>query len=156
MGIAILINVIKNKIEGNKISRNDNRGLTLEGDNNTIFLNNFSNNIDENAMSNGFNNKWDNGPIGNYYSDYMGIDANDDGIGDTPHSIIGSEGSQDNFPIWDDGFNGNPIFIDDQASGVGAYNWTWASNQIWCTGTGVFADPYVIQNFLIPKLHLGI
>ncbi len=32
-------------------------------------------------------NIWDNGTIGNYWSDYSGIDTNKDGIGDTPYSI---------------------------------------------------------------------
>jgi len=31
------------------------------------------------------------------------VDADDDGIGDTPYSIDGSAGSQDLFPIWEDG-----------------------------------------------------
>ncbi|MEE9379739.1 MAG: Loki-CTERM sorting domain-containing protein [Candidatus Lokiarchaeia archaeon] len=38
--------------------------------------------------------------IGNYWSDYPGKDANDDGIGDTPYTIPGLEISQDNYPIW--------------------------------------------------------
>ena len=51
----------------------------------------------------GLTNHWDNGMIGNYWEDYLGVDANDDGIGDTPYDIPGGEGVQDNFPIWDDG-----------------------------------------------------
>jgi parallel beta-helix repeat protein len=34
----------------------------------------------------------------NYYSDYSGIDANGDSIGDTPHSIPGDAPTQDNHP----------------------------------------------------------
>jgi len=53
-----------------------------------------------NAADNGTNNQWDNGTIGNYWADYIGVDTNDDGIGDTPYNIQGSAGSQDNYPIW--------------------------------------------------------
>ncbi len=34
----------------------------------------------------------------NYYSDYEGIDANFDGIGDTPHPIVGSGQNEDPYP----------------------------------------------------------
>ncbi|MHA1234984.1 MAG: Loki-CTERM sorting domain-containing protein, partial [Promethearchaeota archaeon] len=70
--------------------------------NNTkIFLNYFINN-EFNAVDSGINNTWDDELIGNSWDDYGGVDANDDGIGDTPYTIIGGAGSQDNYPIfWD-------------------------------------------------------
>jgi nitrous oxidase accessory protein NosD len=42
---------------------------------------------------------WDNGypSGGNYWSDYRGEDANHDGIGDSPHRLIGE--ARDNFPL---------------------------------------------------------
>jgi hypothetical protein len=39
------------------------------------------------------------------------IHYNDDGTGDTPYSIPGSAGSQDNFPIWEDGDDLPPNII---------------------------------------------
>lgn len=71
--------------------------------NNLFYNNNFTNLGGINAIDNGTNNQWDNGVIGNYWHDYTGSDKNDDGIGDTPYQITGSAGSQDNYPIWDDG-----------------------------------------------------
>ncbi len=40
---------------------------------------------------------WDNGERGNYWSDYSGIDVNNDGIGDTPYVI--DPLNQDRFPL---------------------------------------------------------
>jgi hypothetical protein len=82
---------------------------------NSIYLNCFINN-NENAFDDGSNNRWDNGTVGNYWSNYTGLDADGDGIGDVPHNITGSAGSQDNFPLMkcplpvqDDNGGGIPI-----------------------------------------------
>ncbi|MFX0104352.1 MAG: nitrous oxide reductase family maturation protein NosD [Candidatus Hodarchaeota archaeon] len=47
----------------------------------------------------GSNNHWDNGTTGNYWSDYTGLDLDNNGIGDSPYNVSGSAGSQDNFPL---------------------------------------------------------
>ncbi len=104
-GNGIIITSSNNFISGNTIGFNDESGIQLGPDskNNIIFSNTIEGNLVNNGYDEGTNNQWDNGTIGNYWSDYPGVDANDDGIGDTPYTINGSAGSQDNFPIWDDG-----------------------------------------------------
>ena len=42
-------------------------------------------------------NTWDNGLEGNYWSLYTGVDADQDGIGDTPHAV--GEDNTDNHPL---------------------------------------------------------
>ncbi len=59
---------------------------------NNVFINNTKYNADETLA-----NIWDNGIVGNYWDDYTGIDANDDGIGDTPYIIYDDNG--DMFPL---------------------------------------------------------
>jgi len=85
-----------NGISGNNITANGMAGISLfMGSNNIVFHNNFINNrqvYDYAWDSSGVSpsvNVWDDGypSGGNYWSDYTGIDANGDGIGDTPYVI---------------------------------------------------------------------
>jgi PKD repeat protein len=80
---------------------------------NKIYLNNFLYNTDQ-GEDEGYDNRWDTGNIGNYWSDYLGVDCGGmsypwdtngkhliagDGIGDTlcPHPV--DEDSGDYYPI---------------------------------------------------------
>jgi parallel beta-helix repeat protein len=65
--------------------------------NNVIFYNLFTNNSIWNA-DDSYNNQWDNSSIGNFWDDYTGVDADNDGIGDTPYNISNGD-SQDNYPL---------------------------------------------------------
>jgi len=86
-------------------AHNNRNGIFIRPDskNNTIYMNNLYENHISNGTDNGIDNRWDHNYIGNYWGDYGGVDANDDGIGDTPHNITGTAGSQDNYPFWEDG-----------------------------------------------------
>jgi len=70
---------------------------------NLVFQNEFINNLKNAHDEFGINNQWNFTAIGNFWSDYPGVDADDDGIGDTTYLISGNTGSYDYFPIWDDG-----------------------------------------------------
>jgi len=95
----------QNVLFKNTIVNNPQHGAFIHDSStlNTFVWNNFTGN-GINAEDDGVNNQWDNGSHGNYWNDYPGVDLNDDGIGDTPYSISGSAGNQDNYPIWDDGY----------------------------------------------------
>ncbi|MFX1489912.1 MAG: hypothetical protein ACFFBI_12230, partial [Promethearchaeota archaeon] len=45
---------------------------------------------------------WNSSVIGNYWDDYLGIDADYDGIGDFPYNISSMPLIQDMLPIWDE------------------------------------------------------
>ena len=47
-----------------------------------------------------------------------------------------------------------PIFIDATDTGVGAHNWTWAESQSWCSGSGTWNDPYILENLKISGFGL--
>jgi parallel beta-helix repeat protein len=89
-----------NTITGNQIGNSYSIGLLINtlSQFNEIYENCFiTNNVD--ANDNGFINFWDNGVKGNYWDNYTGLDADNDGIGDVPYNITGIAGSQDNFPL---------------------------------------------------------
>ena len=92
---------------GNNIT-NSGSGIALRFSNyNTFSLNNFIDNTnhvsDSHYSQEGEDgiwvsvNFWDNDVVGNYWSNYAGVDSNGDGIGDTPY--IMDEYNQDNFPL---------------------------------------------------------
>jgi len=119
-------------------------GLNLNGANNTLVYENefFNNNI--NAIDSGVNNDWNNSMVGNYWDDYLGYDMDLNGIGDTPYNISGSAGTFDYLPIWN--IQG-PIVINDLPSSPN--DWTWATSQVWCSGSGTELDPYIIEGMNI-------
>lgn len=69
--------------------------------NNVIYHNTFVNRLLYVETRNGTRftprNSWDNGLEGNYWSFYRGVDADEDGIGDTPY-VVG-ENNIDNYPL---------------------------------------------------------
>jgi len=103
-GISLLSACSNNTVMGNLIRNNDGIGVLIYSDSsgNIIYQNEVLENGFRNAINYGNYNLWDNGTVGNIWSSYGGIDANDDGIGDTPYIISQSPLSQDNLPVfWD-------------------------------------------------------
>ena len=97
--------VVSNDIESNQI------GANSEGanENNILYYNNFIDNVESNAKDttkNDWNKKGES--IGNYWSDYTGIDADGDGIGDTPYPIEGGD-NEDVYPLMDSSNPQEPI-----------------------------------------------
>jgi parallel beta-helix repeat protein len=87
-----------NMICRNMISLNNRYGLYIASSTaNTIYHNNVVNNTQNVYEST--SNQWDDGypSGGNFWSDYTGVDANGDGIGDTPYIIRGE--NKDQYPL---------------------------------------------------------
>ena len=97
-----------NTIYFNNVSNSD-VGISVWGSDNTIYLNNFKNN-ELNADSWVPANTWNSldeitydyhgsihtSRLGNYWDDYSGSDADGDGLGDTPYTIVGD---RDDYPL---------------------------------------------------------
>jgi len=90
--------ITENNIANNGVAR-DGFGIRLwEASNNTIYHNNFIDNNHQ-VFTYESENIWDDGypSGGNYWSNYNGTDADQDGIGDSPYTIDAN--NQDNYPL---------------------------------------------------------
>jgi parallel beta-helix repeat protein len=90
-----------NTICGNNITESDFNGISLGSSslNNKFYHNNFMNNTKQ-VYGYVSANVWDNGypSGGNYWDDYDGTDANQDGIGDTSYTLeVGT--TEDEYPL---------------------------------------------------------
>ena len=88
-----------NLISNNIVEKNDyGVYICCLSENNLIYHNNFINNPTQ--ADDECSDYWDNGypSGGNYWSDYTGEDADEDGIGDVPYNIPGNT-NQDRYPL---------------------------------------------------------
>jgi parallel beta-helix repeat protein len=70
--------------------------IHTQSNNNTLFKNNFINNKDH-AIDTSNSTRWTTDTIGNYWDNYLGIDTDNDGIGEIRYHI--SENASDTFPL---------------------------------------------------------
>ncbi|MHA2407290.1 MAG: NosD domain-containing protein, partial [Candidatus Ranarchaeia archaeon] len=179
--IGVLISdSYENNIIGNNITENKDWGLRLEGDqnNNVIYQNNFSGMskslpvsipgvwYEENRPGGG--NVWDNGTVGNYWSDYTIRYANaseisSSGVWNTPYYI--NENNVDRYPLVNL-FESSEV-EGDVPGGNGSYDWTMfkgnaerngftespapESNQVFWkfqTGGAIVSSPVVVDGMV--------
>ena len=101
----IIYNSVNNSIHDNFIGYNKIAGVYLDGASyTTLFRNDFVDNWEWQAISRWSANSWDNGSVGNYWSDYNGTDADGDGVGDEPYliriyTLHGDQYDADNYPL---------------------------------------------------------
>jgi len=100
-GHVIFANRIENNTEA--INTSDGEGLEIYYNN---FINNQMNVVTANDAlslptfgSGGSLPSWDNGKEGNYWSNYTGVDANHDGVGDTPYVVRTAPYTTDRYPL---------------------------------------------------------
>lgn len=104
-GISIPGPSTNNTITENAITNNSEGISFKQSSNNTIYKNNFIENsvqVFDRALEYPDHyvlsiNLWDNGFIGNYWSDYNGTNHNGNGIGDTPYTVY--ENNTDHYPL---------------------------------------------------------
>jgi len=122
--LRLLGSSFENSIFKNNITQNQ-RSIFIKNfncDKNTIYHNNFINNI-EKAKDKGTNNKWYNSDLkqGNYWDDYGGFDILPPwGVGDTPYIIPPySLRNNDNYPLMKP-YDGTPV--NNQANQIAIQN----------------------------------
>jgi parallel beta-helix repeat protein len=90
-----------NSIFGNNVEDNNYVGIYIDSScYNLLYHNNMVNNTNQvYVAANGYSpiNSWDNGMEGNYWSNYVGVDSDLNGIGDTPYVIDAN--NTDHFPL---------------------------------------------------------
>ena len=93
-----LSNADKNDVLMNTIAENFYGILIVSGsEENTVYHNNFVDNVVQSIDYQPWTNSWHHPYMleGNYWSNYLGMDENEDGIGDTPHG-------HDGYPIMEE------------------------------------------------------
>jgi parallel beta-helix repeat protein len=92
-----LTNSSDNTFCRNEIKGNNHYGIRLNSSyNNTLYHNNFDN-TQQLYINPSVANFWDDGFEGNYWSDYIGVDSNHDGIGDSNYTIDAN--NNDRYPL---------------------------------------------------------
>jgi len=142
-GISLYSNSDNNSFTYNYIEDCINYGVNIGvGNDFNLFYENYFVINQINALDDGTSNSWNNSYIGNFWSNYTGVDLDNDGIGDLPHDINGLSIAKDFLPIYN---NLPSIYIDEYTQ----YNWQWVSQFYWCDGLGTAEDPYIIENKII-------
>lgn len=101
VGIRFMLMNNYNTISGNILKDNIGHGISMVGNGHNLFYENFFRNNSWHADDSGIDNKWNNTQIGNYWDDYNGTDADNNGIGDIPYNVSESPLIQDFLPIVD-------------------------------------------------------
>jgi nitrous oxidase accessory protein len=94
-GNAVYANYLANNRVGVEVNRFSENNVTT-----MFYNNNFINNTHQIATEHSYPYStaiFDDGQCGNYWSDYMGMDADGDGVGDTPYVI--DTNRQDRYPL---------------------------------------------------------
>ncbi len=143
---------INNDFTLNEITNNINYGVTI-GDilcggnifHKNAFLNNGIHALDDSSPNSNF---WNNSIIGNYWDNHSTGDADLNGIDNTQfNGIAGVAGAIDYLPIYGDPrHDGLAISIDDSVIGN---NWQYHSTRFWCSGSGTWSNPYILEDLTI-------
>jgi parallel beta-helix repeat protein len=154
----------QSKIEGNTLEGNLYGIRLFSSHYNNFSHNNFIGNTEQADLIISYQNIWDNGFEGNYWSDFVSSDTNKDGLGDNPKDVDGT--NRDNYPFLglihsfniDYGESPQQIMV---ASNSTILNLTFENNSIRLTvngtnGTAGFCRIYIPHLLIEPEISVII
>ncbi|MBN1801469.1 MAG: right-handed parallel beta-helix repeat-containing protein [Candidatus Lokiarchaeota archaeon] len=157
-----------NWLFGNNITDNVNYGVFIADGQmleNSIYCNNFINNSVHARNNDDRYNFWNASTVGNYWDDYTGVDADGNGLGDTPYNLFRG---CDYLPLMEIVLDPEWVFANltrdseepDESMGISPIyifglsptdDWVYYKSLgvSWLSGEGTFDNPYVIENQFI-------
>jgi len=158
---GIVVAGYNNEIFNNFVANNGLYGIEVHHSSNLIYHNSFINN-EINHKNHYGTSQWYNDTLneGNFWSDYEGVDENEDGIGDTSYNI-GNSDADDLYPLMNPLLPPDMNFVNQSTHDRGfpirhALDGDWAAAQSFCLNIAQTRCEIYLRKFGSPEFNLTV